>query len=187
MPPTVTARISPTRSAAGKRATCGAGIGRRAGACPRTDAGPKLRGNDPVTSRSPRPMDLRHLVRRIADALGPDATPERVERIALALLAPDEDAPAAAPPFGSHAVLVATGPASDGLLAALDAAVREAGARVGDVTQRVEAGRASVRMDLDLGPARLPLADLRARLDAAGRAAGAAVVVQPADLHAALL
>ncbi len=127
------------------------------------------------------PSDVRALIDRIAAALGPDATPERVERVARAVLdARPPAAPRARLPAGpagvgpadgaTRVVVTAYGHDQPGVLAAITAELSASGANVLDVSQKVLQGYFTVVLVADLadgtGPRRRPR---RARRPAARR------------------
>ena len=141
------------------------------------------------------PADVRALIDRIASALGPEATPERVERVARAVL--DASAPpaaagpaphtvAAAPASGATRVVVtAYGLDRPGVLAAVTAELSASGANILDVSQKVLQGYFTLVLVADL-PASLDLAAARDGLQARGEALGARVLLQHEDLFQAM-
>ena len=142
------------------------------------------------------PADVRALIDRIASALGSEATPERVERVARAVLDASER-PAAQPAPVSHAVAPApTGGASrvvvtayghdrPGVLAAVTAELSAAGANILDVSQKVLQGYFTLVLVADL-PAGMDLSAARDGLQARGEALGARVLLQHEDLFQAM-
>ena len=146
------------------------------------------------------PADVRALIDRIASALGPEATPERVERVARAVLdagVQNGAAPAAPPaappasrtagPTGGAARVVVTAYGHDrpGILAAITAELSASGANVLDVSQRVLQGYFTVVLVADL-PAGTDLGAARDGLAARGEALGARVLLQHEDLFQAM-
>ena len=140
------------------------------------------------------PADVRALIDRIASALGAEATPERVERVARAVLdasasgpgAPAPHAVAAAPAGGATRVVVtAYGRDRPGVLAAVTAELSAAGANILDVSQKVLQGYFTLVLVADL-PAGLDLAAARDGLQARGDALGARVLLQHEDLFQAM-
>ena len=139
------------------------------------------------------PTDVRALIDRIAAALGPEATPERVERVARAVLdartAPAP--PASAPPSGgsasgaSRVVVTAYGQDRPGVLAAITAELSAAGANILDVSQKVLQGYFTVVLVADL-PAGADLAAARDLLQSRGSALGARVLLQHEELFQAM-
>ncbi len=143
------------------------------------------------------PTDVRSLIDRVASALGPEATPDRVERVARAVLdagagaRPDSPAPVshavASPPSGGAARVVVTAYGRDrpGVLAAVTAELSAAGANILDVSQKVLQGYFTLVLVADL-PADLDLGVARDSLQARGEALGARVLLQHEDLFEAM-
>lgn len=144
--------------------------------------------------------DVRALIDRIASALGPEATPERVERVARAVLdarapaepararAPSRRAPAdvSSPPDGATRVVVtAYGEDQPGVLAAITAELSAAGANVLDVSQKVLQGYFTVVLVADLA-AGTDLGAVRQTLQSRGEAMGARVLLQHEELFQAM-
>lgn len=142
------------------------------------------------------PSDVRALIDRIASALGPEATPERVERVARAVL--DARTPAAprpttgparsveGPPSGATRVVVTSyGHDRPGVLAAITAELSAAGANILDVSQKVLQGYFTVVLvaDLDDGT---DLGAVRDALTTRGEALGARVLLQHEELFQAM-
>lgn len=138
------------------------------------------------------PSDVRSLIDRIADALGAEASPERVERVARAVLAAGE-APSArpaatSPPAAADAtrvVVTAYGHDAPGVLAAVTAELSAANANVLDVSQKVLQGYFTLVLVADLRPG-TDLGDVRDRLASRGETLGARVLVQHAELFEAM-
>ena len=149
-----------------------------------------------------RRHDVRALIDRIADALGGEATPDRVERVARAVL--DADAPgdrggAASPPprpagregrggdgrGGPRVVVTAYGRDTPGVLAAITAELAASDANLLDVSQKILQGYFTVVLVADL-PADADLGAARDRLQARGDAFGARVLLQHEDLFQAM-
>ena len=144
--------------------------------------------------------DVRALIDRIASALGPEATPDRVERVARAVLdarapadpgrapAPVRRAPpgVSAPPEGATRVVVtAYGQDRPGVLAAITAELSASGANVLDVSQKVLQGYFTVVLVADLA-AGTDLGAVRQTLTARGEAMGARVLLQHEELFQAM-
>ena len=148
--------------------------------------------------------DVRALIDRIASALGPEATPERVERVARAVLdggvaapvAPSSVSPrpvsrpaptATGDPARSPARVVVTAYGQDtpGVLAAITAELSASGANVLDVSQKILQGYFTVVLVADL-PAGSDLGAARDRLRTRGEAFGARVLLQHEDLFEAM-
>lgn len=142
------------------------------------------------------PSDVRSLIDRIADALGAEATPERVERVARAVLAAGDSPGTAAsrraatpvadaPDSPTRIVVTSYGHDTPGVLAAVTAELSAAGANVLDVSQKVLQGYFTLVLVADLA-GHTDLGDVRARLSARGETFGARVLVQHAELFEAM-
>lgn len=155
----------------------------------------------PSSPARPSGTDVRALIDRIASALGPEATPERVERVARAVLdggaaAPAARSPAATTPRSTatpgdpalrpaRVVVTAYGQDTPGVLAAITAELSAAGANVLDVSQKILQGYFTVVLVADL-PAGSDLSAARDRLRTRGEAFGARVLLQHEDLFEAM-
>ncbi len=82
-------------------------------------------------------MDLAILVRHLTQALGTDATPDRVERVAVSLLDSGVLVPLQSA-ADTRALVLAAGAEAGTLLHAVSGAVAQAGGRVLDVSQQVD-------------------------------------------------
>ena len=130
--------------------------------------------------------DLRALIDRIADALGAQATPERVERVARAVLDARGDSPGrglvpgATPTAGGATRIVVTSYGADtpGVLAAITDELSGLGANILDVSQKVLQGYFTVVLVADLPPA-TDVASARERL-------GVRALVQHEELFQAM-
>lgn len=145
------------------------------------------------------PADVRALIDRIAHALGPEATPERVERVARAVLDARTEparppAPArrgasadvsAAPAGATRVVVTAYGEDQPGVLAAITAELSAAGANVLDVSQKVLQGYFTVVLVADLA-ADTDLGAVRQTLQTRGDGMGARVLLQHEELFQAM-
>ena len=143
------------------------------------------------------PTDVRALIDRIASALGPEATPDRVERVARAVLDAGGQAgrpgnaavshAVASPPSGgaSRVVVTAYGLDRPGVLAAVTAELSASGANILDVSQKVLQGYFTLVLVADLPPS-LDLGAARDALQARGDALGARVLLQHEDLFQAM-
>lgn len=142
--------------------------------------------------------DVRALIDRIAAALGPEATPERVERVARAVLdggapGPSDSEPraprpgprAADRPASSRVVVTAYGHDAPGILAAITAELSASHANVLDVSQKVLQGYFTVVLVADF-PAGADLGAARDRLGARGDTFGVRVLLQHEDLFEAM-
>lgn len=143
------------------------------------------------------PADVRALIDRIARALGPEATPERVERVARAVLDAGTASPSRPPPRPSSApaplsagrptrvVVTAYGRDTPGVLAAITAELSASGANVLDVSQKILQGYFTLVLVADLA-AGSDLGAARDRLSARGETFGARVLLQHEELFDAM-
>ena len=143
------------------------------------------------------PADVRALIDRIASALGSEATPERVERVARAVLdarAPSAPgrapAPVAALPSrpasgATRVVVTAYGLDRPGVLAAVTAELSASGANILDVSQKVLQGYFTLVLMADLS-AGTDLGAIRDGLQSRGEALGARVLLQHEELFQAM-
>ena len=132
-------------------------------------------------------MDFRRLVSRISDALGPDATPERVERIAVALLDEKLDAPSAdSSSRGGKAVVTAYGKDAPGTLHAITHVLSDANYNILDVSQKILQDYFTVIMIVDGEGARSSVGEVQARLAKVGESRGVRVLMQHEDLFNAM-
>ena len=135
--------------------------------------------------------DLRALIDRIADALGAQATPERVERVARAVLDARTSSPgrngAPAEPRGglSRVVVTAYGTDTPGVLAAITDELAGQGANILDVSQKVLQGYFTVVLVADLPPA-TEVGAVRERLASRGERLGVRTLVQHEELFQAM-
>ena len=141
------------------------------------------------------PTDIRTLIDRISYALGPDATPERVERVARSVL--DGTAPAAAgggalplradagSADGYRCVVTAYGNDTPGVLAALTAELAASGANILDVSQKILQGYFTVVMVADFAKT-TDLVSVRERLAERMSSFGAKALVQHEELFQAM-
>ena len=127
-------------------------------------------------------MDIRRLVGYVSDALGPDATEERVEKIAAAILEADR----ADHGRGDRVIITVFGYDRPGILAGLAQVVFEAGCNVTDVTQKILGRYCTMIMIADMSAARQSLAELQSALSRAGEAVGVRVVTQHEELFASI-
>ncbi|MEM6325716.1 MAG: ACT domain-containing protein [Bacteroidota bacterium] len=139
--------------------------------------------------------DVRALIDRIAHALGDEATPERVERIARAVLHAERTtppvaasplAPSAPAPGHTRFVVTAYGHDTPGVLAALTSELAAHGVNILDVSQKVLQGYFTVVLFADLPPGGPTLASVRERLQTRGEALGARVLAQHEELFQAM-
>lgn len=102
-----------------------------------------------LTPSPPVPADLRALVDRLADALGPDAPAAQVERVARAVLSARRGEGSA--PAPRRALALAFGPDAPDLPDAIADAVADAGARVLEASAQRLGGFAALLLLVDLG------------------------------------
>lgn len=142
------------------------------------------------------PTDIRTLIDRISSALGPEATPDRVERVARAVLdgsVPTQSSVAAAPPLraevgpvdGYRCVVTAYGNDAPGLLAAIAAELAASGANILDVSQKILQGYFTVVMVADF-PHSTDLGAVRDRLSERMATFGARALIQHEELFQAM-
>ncbi len=129
-------------------------------------------------------------VRRAEGALGPDATPEQIERVAGLLL---ERSPAMHAISGlslttpeHEAVVIVDATARPGLLASIANVLENVKCAVLDVSQKTSAGRSALLLRVSLVRIEVPFAELQTRLSAVGAAFDARVAIHRADIHAAM-
>ena len=145
---------------------------------------------------TPVPADVRALIDRIAHALGDEATPERVEHIARAVLQAERPGatPASASPIAdtgpapgqTRFVVTAYGRDTPGVLAAITSELAAHGVNILDVSQKVLQGFFTVVLFADLPASGPDLATVRARLQSRGEALGARVLAQHEELFQAM-
>lgn len=140
------------------------------------------------------PADVRALIDRIADALGAEATPERVERVARAVLSAEPASARPASPAAPRAearsastrvVVTAYGNDTPGVLAAVTAELSASGANVLDVSQKILQGYFTLVLVADLAPG-TDLGAVRDRLASRGETFGARVLLQHEELFDAM-
>ena len=123
-------------------------------------------------------MDVRRLVGHVADALGPDATEDRVEGIARAILeASQRDRPAR-----DNVVITVFGYDKPGILAGVTQAVFEAGCNITDVTQKILGPYFAMIMIADMAGARRTMGELQSALNEVGKAVGVRILAQHEEL-----
>lgn len=136
--------------------------------------------------------DIRRLVSRIADALGPAATPERVEHlVAIALeevsgASPDGSSTLAAPDAGGRAIVTAYGIDHRGILTEITSALSDAGCNILDVSQKILQGYFTLIMLVDVGALSTSIESLQQRLSGVGEKLNVRVMVQHEDLFNAM-
>ena len=127
-------------------------------------------------------MDIRRLVGHVADALGPDASEERVEKIAAAILDAEHKDHAQT----NRVIITAYGYDQPGILAALTKAIYDSGCNITDVTQKILGPYCTMIMVADLSAAKHSLAELQSALALAGQEVGIRVVAQHEELFASI-
>jgi ACT domain-containing protein len=132
-------------------------------------------------------MDFRRLVSRISDVLGPDASPDRIERIAIALLDENLGTPApSASAKGGKAVVTAYGKDAPGMLHAITAVLSDAQFNILDVSQKILQDYFTVIMIVDGTKGRAPIAEVQARLAQVAQERGVRILMQHEDLFNAM-
>ena len=133
-------------------------------------------------------MDIRRLVDRIAEALGPNADPVQVEAVAAAVLDVYE-AGAPAPPGapgprepGERAIVTAYGLDKPGILAGITHAVSDAGCNILDVSQKILQEYFTLIMITDISALRSSVSDFQQQLAEVGRRLDVRIMVQREDL-----
>ncbi len=129
-------------------------------------------------------MDIRRLVTRIAEALGPEADPAQVEAVAAATLdALEADGPPMASKApGERAIVTAYGLDKPGILASITNVVSDAGCNILDVSQKILQGYFTLIMLADITAMRGSVQDLQQQLSEVGNRLGVRVIVQHEDL-----
>jgi len=136
--------------------------------------------------------DIRNLVQCVADAMGPDATPERIEAVAAAVLdaAKGEprraNTPFASPDAGERAIVTAYGQDRPGILSAITNVVSDAGCNILDVSQKILQGYFTLIMLTDLTHMKGSLKDLQQNLSDVGVPRQVRTLVQHEDLFNAM-
>ncbi len=129
-------------------------------------------------------MDIRRLVNRIADTLGPDADPARVEAVAAVVLeALEADAPpAAAKKPGERVIVTAYGLDKPGILAGITNIVSGAGCNILDVSQKILQEYFTLIMIADISALHGSVRDLQQQLTEVADHLDVRVMVQREDL-----
>ena len=133
-------------------------------------------------------MDIRRLVDRIADALGPGADPAQVEAIAAAVLdvydtqTPPAPSALAAQQLGHRVIITAYGHDKPGILAGITNAVSDAGCNILDVSQKILQEYFTLIMIADITALRGSVADLQHQLAEVGQRLSVRIMVQREDL-----
>ncbi len=129
-------------------------------------------------------MDIRRLVNRIADALGPDADPARVEAVAAVVFeAIEADAPpATAKKPGERVIVTAYGLDKPGILAGITNTVSGAGCNILDVSQKILQEYFTLIMIADISALHGSVRDLQQQLTEVADRLDVRVMVQREDL-----
>ena len=133
-------------------------------------------------------MDIRRLIDRIADVLGADATPSRVEAVAAAVLDVTGVAESSSvlPTTRNSVIITAFGLDRPGILAAVTNVVSGAGCNITDVSQKILQEYFTLIMLADISAMHLSLEDLQRQLAEAGTPLGVRVTAQHEDLFASM-
>ena len=133
-------------------------------------------------------MDIRRLVDRIADALGPTADPAQVEAVAAAVLdvadavAPSSSGLPTPPQPGDRVIITAYGLDKPGIMAAITQTVSTAGCNILDVSQKILQEYFTLIMIADIAALRGSVRDLQQQLSDVGQRLDVRVMVQREDL-----
>ena len=133
-------------------------------------------------------MDIRRLVNRIAEAMGSNADPARIEAVAAAVLdALDTDA--AAPPRatsvktpGERVIVTAYGHDKPGILAGITNTVSGAGCNILDVSQKILQEYFTLIMIADISALHGSVRDLQNQLTDVADRLDVRIMVQHEDL-----
>ncbi len=134
---------------------------------------------------------IRQIVSEVEQALGPNAEPELIESVASLVLERlgrgDKNSGATrAPASNDFGVVTATGTNVGTTLALLSNLLADSGAVVVDVDQTAKNGLFALMLRVNLNGLKLPLAELRKRLQAAAASGDVRVSVHREDLFAAM-
>lgn len=132
-------------------------------------------------------MDIRRLVNRITEAMGPDADPARVEAVAAAVLDAQDSEPvfSAEPALqtpGHRIIVTAYGHDKPGILAGITNAVSDAGCNILDVSQKILQAYFTLIMIADITTLKGSVSDLQQQLASVGDRLNVRVMVQHEDL-----
>jgi ACT domain-containing protein len=130
--------------------------------------------------------DIRALVTRVAEILGPKATPELVEAISKAFLEEAEGHPDPVTSSGDRAIVTAYGIDSPGIMAAITQAVSRSGANILDVSQKILQGYFTLIMLVDLSTMKITLRELQDDLNTEAERLGVRALAQHEDLFNAM-
>ncbi len=135
--------------------------------------------------------NIRRLVERVATALGPDVSPERVEAVAQAVLeevyGPSPLAAAAAGSrTGDRAIVTAYGLDKPGILSAVTDVVSSAGGNILDVSQKILQGYFTLIMLTDISGLHGSMRDLQQQLSEVGTRLQVRIMAQHEDLFNAM-
>lgn len=143
----------------------------------------------------PYPAEIAALVQRVAEALGPDASPAEVERVARAVLGTRVPSSAEPPPRGptvgqgpisGRIILTAYGCDRPGILAALSSELRDLGVNILDVSQKILQGYFTLILLADITGSGTTIGEVQQRLRAHGERLGVRVLVQHEELFEAM-
>lgn len=125
-------------------------------------------------------MDVEHLVGAVAAALGTDATAERVEAIAQAVM----DATLSERRAQDRVIITAFGSDQPGILAGVTRIVARAGCNILDVSMKILQQYFTLIMVADISSMNIPLAELQHQLRSAESELGVRIGAQHEDLFA---
>ncbi len=123
-------------------------------------------------------MDLQRLVRHVAAAMGADATADRVESVARAILDSEDVVQQ------DRVIITAFGLDQPGILAGVTGIVAEAGCNILDVSQKILQGYFTMIMIADIAAMKISLTELQGQLRIAGPSLGVRVGAQHEELFA---
>jgi ACT domain-containing protein len=139
---------------------------------------------------TPYMTDIRRLVSRIADAMGPQASSEKVEAvvaIALEEIRPESSGvPSHEPDRGSRAIVTAYGIDHHGILTTITSELSAAGCNILDVSQKILQTYFTLIMLIDVGRMESSIEALQKRLSDAGERLNVRIMVQHEDLFNAM-
>lgn len=141
------------------------------------------------------PHELRALIDRISDALGPDASPERVESIARAVIQSGTQAqmysaglpPAVGSgPVSGRIIVTAFGCDRPGILASITGELFNLGVNVLDVSQKILQEYFTLILLADVSTSAASPGDVQQRLSAHADRLGVRIIVQHEEIFQAM-
>lgn len=140
------------------------------------------------------PHEIRSLIDRITDALGPSATPEKVEEIARAVMSADESsvpqpsvsATVGEGPITGRILVTAFGCDGPGILSAITTELQDLGVNVLDVSQKILQGYFSLILLADISGSGATPGSVQSRLTPHAERLGVRILVQHEELFHAM-